>query len=1236
MVGCKSGRSPLEPIIPDSNYQFPDNNRIIPDHRSIGSTDRTNVRLILTGPEEIFTSRLSPPRITSRMPTFTVRVVNNKTPLNVDDFTAMIDAREVGVNLIGDTVSFMPSTQLDGGKHRAELKFKNPDGYPQTFTCDFILNIDPPVISNVFMNRTGGVIVFFDKEVEPAYLTDSSRWKLNGYSGVLHRNLQIFNMSNMIVQFAFAQTAFDGLKMAGTAELSFTDNVGTAVYEVDATSFFSRGGQACDPCPPGFCETCANVNFCFCDGGSPCGNGEVCRHEPLENEDYAIAWKLVNQNHCKILLQLTDVNAYPVANSDPESVPYDQSEDLLTVGQVHHLCDPTSPLMGGPYISTLVDESGTLKFPANWKHEIDWEVLCTSCENDQSGCAVFSTSTIASGHFDFNSAFDETNPDFPDLEELGITTTQFPNPAVMYGYELADYLEEIFTSVPLFLDSNPDYYDPPNVNGIHCYGKSRDIDLEGIAGELAILREFHSCDLFVFAAAEDKAPVSTNHKRIFPVMGLQVHTIDEYGVEETTWNGYSHFIHLLAGLYGWECDFNPWGALDRNPATGTLEPAPNFPDDYEIYTEWEDLNHKEVPDCFTYPDDCDPGFPGHLMQDYNKAELVFQWWNLTEELQGKEDYQLVDIRVRIEDEVQDPDMENCPPDCADFFYNWQRSDDVLSQLCTYCSYRGSNRNVAHMVDPYPIKVRFVNDNPYDYKSNGLPDKNWKIVRFDASEITDSSKETSFIYNRSQNDGSAFGDVELDLFILVESDCPPSEYIPIQVEFSSSESVFPENCDQTVILEAEFVKPNDPILMKMTDNFDPVHPCARINELFEPNPDVPTVQQCPKYYHAKLIISDDKLTKVEDKILYLSSRDHKLSDKFAKMDYSISIGTDPSMIEYPHPLKFSFGTRREIGMVGGDSLPLNKPGIDESGFGRTINRWYSWDEYITNGGFENVRAEVVNDKLRYISGEDGIDGYKKYRCVPVQSESDVLIIFSHGSSGPNWIEMGSFSFPYNIYSTREPSWLENAFVHVVHNTELNKQCVSSAHMCSDYWSQNANYKTGWGNFWFKESSELRWLAVMACHSMDTTPLSKAPVKNWVAIINDGYIKSACGFRESPKVGSSHISLYGYYLDQLYKQVGGYESDTAVCLIGNESLYANSSCKSKDLSVAAWMEAACYLYDTPQRRADDVDDCHYFKAAAVTCENGIGYYWYLEPVDKTRDGTVEEQHDQPHKILKVLIN
>ncbi|MCD6217957.1 hypothetical protein J7L05_08880, partial [bacterium] len=148
--------------------------------------------------------------------------------------------------------------------------------------------------------------------------------------------------------------------------------------------------------------------------------------------------------------------------------------------------------------------------------------------------------------------------------------------------------------------------------------------------------------MYVFAAGWDEAPVghyhpeNINHKLVFPILGLQVYTVDENGVTDIIWNSFSHFGHLQMGTLGWEMDFKPWGS----PLLWD-EGMMNFPADFEIYTEWEDTEHEEVPDCTSDPD-CPPGYPSWLMQDYKRTELAFQWWNISELLAECENFQEVD------------------------------------------------------------------------------------------------------------------------------------------------------------------------------------------------------------------------------------------------------------------------------------------------------------------------------------------------------------------------------------------------------------------------------------------------------------------------------------------------------------------------------------------------------------------------------------------------------------------
>jgi len=171
LPGCK-GRSPILLGMPDAGHQYQHDNGTY--RHSYGSGSR--VRMIATGPEEIFKSKLNPPRIINTMPTFSARVENNDTPLSDEDFRARIDFKDVHHYISGNDVSFTRAIPLEGGEHRAELFFKNPDGYPMTIKWEFIVAVDPPEISAVFLNEHGTAIVFLNHRVEPDYLTDYSQW----------------------------------------------------------------------------------------------------------------------------------------------------------------------------------------------------------------------------------------------------------------------------------------------------------------------------------------------------------------------------------------------------------------------------------------------------------------------------------------------------------------------------------------------------------------------------------------------------------------------------------------------------------------------------------------------------------------------------------------------------------------------------------------------------------------------------------------------------------------------------------------------------------------------------------------------------------------------------------------------------------------------------------------------------------------------------------------------------
>jgi len=1198
LPGCK-GRSPILPGMPDAGHQYQHDNGSYRHSYGSGS----NVRMIATGPEEIFKSKLNPPRIINTMPVFSAVIEGNITPLSIDDFKARIDFKDVKHNISGNEVSFTPEFPFEGGEHRAELFFKNPDGYPLTITWEFIVAVDPPEISAVFLNDYGTAIVFLDHRVEPDYLTDYSQWKLNGNDNVLESKIEIFNMDNLIVQFTFLNSAFEAFKTAGSAELSLTDNVGTGTYALDVPKgiMLDGGGGNCYPnsCHADDCSS-LNSSFCICDRGVNCGTDQECPHEPFENEDYAIVWK--KDSKCTVDLVMYDYAAIPVGNSNPESVPYYQTEDMLTEGPGHFFANPTNPIYSGPYLMVIRNKSiGTLKFPANWKHiNLQWEALCNYCWNDGQGNPHWERTSIGSGLLNFNSAFDSTNPDFPDISQLGITTYTYQNPVVLYGFELADYLEDIFSKVPL-RDDSLCYYDPPNDKKIHCYGKKRsdfevyDSNNNLIGGELYSLRVEHCCDLFVFAAAEDKAhqnpyyPQDEHHKRIFPVLGLQVYAEGQSGPPYIDWGRYAHPNPGMAIPHEWECDFKPWGA----PEVWSEEsgyPNFNFPDDFEIHTVWEDPDIQEVPDCRT------SGCPYHerwLAQDYNETELAFQWWNLTTVLEGLEDYPTVDIRIFLEDEVLDPVQAYQE---LGHFYNWRRSENVMEQLSGSTLY---------------ATVKFVGENP----NYGTSD--WKIYNY-SGETND--LETSFISRRSES-----GETFLDLIIFLQTDA--------HIKPGEEETFWPEGIK---VIFKSYDESNTATATGYAWRYNyyaqhcgnPPISIARLLELFDNDKYRIKNPLCAyKFYYTQLKVTDnsdiwfsnanpgDPCSKA---MLYVSSRDHKLGSEgnssiINMLDYAESqtkLGGFGYSYDDAHGVPSGYGFKnRGLGL-----MPSGK------------EQWYGYDEFLINGGYEVVgvlRIEPFNDTRPMIIHPP--EASMPY--VPVQSEADVMII--HG----NGIEIGDkplwdgneqlkdrFQMPMN-QPTAAVDWyprVENNYrpnyLTIASNKaqwEANMECFLGTNLIEYFENKVSEKALGygdtkykhysdcsnttpypWGGFWLNKYPppepgqtkwETRWLVLVTCSNVsdfcNPGDENYRSDLNWQQVINDGYLQSVCGFNEPIQ------TLLGFpFTVDPPTLIKNYSEILKELVLNKYKSYCpNTDCYyirdawgpfsyTRDPSIAAWMEAA----------------------------------------------------------------
>jgi hypothetical protein len=1276
IISCQSSNNSINPVLPGYNSisetDFNGNAYQGDNYQSSGIKNTVGTHVIITGPAEYLASKLNPPNLSTSRPEFSARIENSDSSNPVKNIKAKVDSRYVPVSISGDSVNFSPGEDLYVGEHRAELKFQDAKGYPRTFMWRFSIYKDPPEIDAAFTRADGSVMVFFERRVEPEYLKRHSNWSLNGNYNVLDENMPIINYDNMIVIVKLKSNALDSLINLRQAELAFSDNLGRVictiaspeqkgikVEKVQNQQFSSdqgaliRSAQSCDPVDcDDYCgeEEVATIRFCFCNEGDPCGSGIYCRHEPIENEDYAIVWELENQYECNVKLVYTKTYFSPVSNSDPTSVPFTQIEDLETLGQ--------ESITEGPWIKPLDKSIGTMKFPPNWKISVSWECQVTYCKEYPPGCAHLLTATIKSGQFLFESAADTTNPDFADLYGYNLTTIDHPNPEVLTGMELADYLDDIFTQIPMFDD--PDYFTRGNA---HCYSRERIVDLVGEdlgtppdewgnyeSGILYQLRNTYCCNLFVFAAAEDKAPDPQFHKAIFTNPTIEISgTLN--GQPFIDWLEPAHFDPGMAGEPGWEIDFKPWGA-----PTYYFYPHPGWPVDYEIFTEWDDyLKTYEVvdindPDCSVPFVGC-PWYIGPwLAQDYLQPELVLKWWNLSEILQTYEDCEDLDIRIFLEDEVVDPVMNNCPPYCSDHFYNWRKSENLMSQVdkCVFDDEEsGTRTGQADKYTPcYKVKsMRFIDRNPH------VDDTTWFLVNYSGDTVINwSQTETSMIYTRNNH-----GNVELNLFILLYYS-GGLVYIPneVVVEFTSTETTFPNSSYSNTKLAIAKHLPN----VKTSPN-DPIPGCPgltgkKLQEFlnFEN-------EACVDYYHVKLTVFDD-VDEMDEHIesgqsypsnpyLYVSSSDYNLDDT-EKADFALSISNDFCSEYRVNYSNFYFGKKNIFGQ------PETRRGVGYQTPNITEDKWYSYDEFMTNGGMELVKANKVyfsikGDDDKMTKGKSLVIMDNTRPTVPVQSEADLLLFIGHGGETPdtkvNTSVLRDLSHPEHIfYTSNDEEWAiqarnftaaeipdEKYFIgkenHIIWTDY--KYYYPEEHNLEWQWWGNQNDK---GNFWMKKTrkpdpdifddniyKELRWLTAIACGNLSIRSPEK-PALNYAKLIELGYFESMCGFKENVDIKHSNplgtetntwitkgtfAASYGEKLNQLFKD-NGYHYDLRNQNLIDSSLYA-ANCQTNDLNVAAFMETAvkkCRKYsELMGARGWNIDE-----AAAIAYNYNQYCFWYLD--------------------------
>jgi len=239
-------------------------------------------------------------------------------------------------------------------------------------------------------------------------------------------------------------------------------------------------------------------------------------------------------------------------------------------------------------------------------------------------------------------------------------------------------------------------------------------------------------------------------------------------------------------------------------------------------------------------------------------------------------------------------------------------------------------------------------------------------------------------------------------------------------------------------------------------------------------------------------------------------------------------------------------------------------------------------------------------------------------------------------------VGYFSHP--DYATKPPNlwpgWDLNASRHLAYNYDGTYNIDIPNHsenVWTDYGIHSQPYgywghKDDWGNFWQKKSrsadnKELRWLVLIGCFELcDESPYY--PIRNWKKAIEEGYLSSVCNFdftinditwpfinrdvynfMENGKLALRYFDNLKYIATkEEVKNSGTFLEPVVKCYRANSYWYSESD-KPTDISVAAYMEAACSLVGNVRAKTYEDYDLHHAKAIDRDNYDGEYYYWVL---------------------------
>lgn len=898
-------------------------------------------------------------------------------------------------------------------------------------------------------------------------------------------------------------------------------------------------------------------------------------HHVKETEDYVFGYE-TTRSDCMIV-EFKDWSFTPIKNDNPE-LNYDQDVDNSTSGPY----PSPEPLEYLAFININQDDKTSVAAPRSFTHDFTLEFWADRSEADRYDPGNPNPSEyetmIAAKNYSFHSGFDTSPPEF------------LLEPEILYGDQTSQKVQTIVGNLP--------WCDDLSGTGDKCCSLNQST-LELMYFEW----ESRKCDLFLVTHVIDPAPQGRNNSFFQQTFCLDIKYDDDH--IEYWCDNYDMATDITI-------DYKPWA----NVATGS------------------DVEHEDDP----WPDQ---GWPStllvedqgskYIIEDISGSESFVKVWDLSSILSSPEGQHITSIRVRVTDASSDP--------YPGYHGNWRRSGNVMEQLCNQLG--ESERSGSEVFWQYPcdhtLQVEFVGVNSHDHSDT----KNqYKIVDFEADC---DARQTNYIHYMTSIPDKPWGSkVKLAARLVLDGgekkdpNCENPDQIKIRV-LNSEETPGPYDfADVTLTRYDKYYSIHHTSPYKgdktifLTDLY---YLFGLTSNRGDPVPENLRYCQC-EFYVGELFVSDD-ITVSDPRVseqIYVSNSDHKLLPSQQK-DFAITMHQTNCTPEIYNCL--NFGTSRGIGCYETD---INK------------NQWYSFDDFIKSGGFEIIKVfKAYQDDPKNPNPQEPDQNNlwfnitkshgSRLSAVPIQSEADVLIAISHGSS--KIPQLG----PYFSFPTHSDMWLDrecdkcsdftyegewegrcNVFT-FNHDCNYGYSCAQSqVPPCSDCYNRDDFIESYGTNpapakFWKQQGRDkfdTKWLVALSCYTLSNMNNQGLVLQNRVKIadlLSAGYFDSICGFKSTISDAPLDIPIYGkdsFYQALLtkYNYKMSILSQTNPC--PDESyLWQPEDSYTPDPSTAAFLETCALLSRSPDLRTVETN---VHKACSLAKIGENVYSWHIKLLDE----------------------